>query len=86
MEAEETKSKTTIINNVNIKSNPFTTVLGIVITLVAIGMLVVPMFLETKTIVPYYIIGITGAVGIFLVFAPDKLIGILSKVIDKKTE
>ena len=77
---------TTIINNISVKKNPYTTIFGIVIILVSIGVIIAPIFITEKTSLPTWSGWALLGIGILLLFAPDKLIGGLGKLADKKSD
>jgi ABC-type Na+ efflux pump permease subunit len=84
-----------IVNNVNPKRNPFTTVIGTLFLLVSLMMVmvkyIVPSFVELKQAVPYegWHILIVVLVGVFLIFMNDnyfaRIFSRVDQVAAKKT-
>lgn len=74
------------IKNVNPKSNPVTTFLGLFLIVITIGMFVVPLFYEVKEDLNYWIPGSIGIVGLALLLVPDDLSGALKKLINRKSD
>lgn len=88
--------KNPVISTTNIKGSPITTVMGILISLIGIGIvlvvLVIPNFYDPKSdsvISPIWevIIGLGMMVGgIVLILAPDKFVGIATKYGERKAD
>lgn len=68
-----------IKENTSIKKNPYTTVIGYILMLVATALFVIPYFMDLKQEVDSFKLTVLGAIGLFLVLSPDKLIGIIEK-------
>lgn len=66
-------------DNTSIKKNPYTTVIGYVLILVAIALFVIPYFMDLKQDVDSFKLAVLGAIGLLLILAPDRLIGIIEK-------
>jgi hypothetical protein len=66
-------------DNTNIKKNPYTTVIGLILILAAVALFVIPYFMNLKQEVDSFKLVVLGAIGLLLVLAPDKLIGIIEK-------
>ena len=69
----------TLKDNASIKKNPITTVIGLILILISIGLFVAPYFFELKQVVESLEIAVIGGVGLLLVLAPDKLVSIIQK-------
>lgn len=75
-----------MIKNINIKENPVTTILGVILLLVGIGIFIIPLFIVLKAEVVIYIpIGIS-IIGLCLLLIPDDLKGALSKLVNRKAD
>lgn len=77
---------TNITNNISVKTNPFTTIFGIVFMLIGIAVIILPIFYTVKTAIPVWTGWALSGLGLILLFAPDKLIGGLGKLVDRKSE
>lgn len=86
MENKDTTTNNNITNNISIKTNPFTTIFGIVFMLVGIGVIVLPIFYTAKTDIPEWTGWALSGLGLILLFAPDKLINGLGKIVDRKSD
>jgi hypothetical protein len=75
-----------MINNLNPKMNPVTTLLGLLLIVISVGMLIVPIFYEVKESLSYWIPGSIGIVGLCLLLIPDDLKGALKKLVNRKSE
>lgn len=71
------------MKNLNLKENPITTILGLLLTLISAAMFVIPMFYEVVDLPENYVRGGIGVVGILLLLSPDTLLGIIKKKTDK---
>jgi hypothetical protein len=76
--------KRSIRDNANLKKNPITTIIGIIITFVAVSLYVIPYFYLPKSEIVIWVPAAMGMVGIFLIISPDDLIWLTKKVIDKR--
>ncbi len=73
------------MKNANFKNNRITTIAGILFLSITLMMFIAPVFWEVKkdfTENYWYPVG-TFTVGLFLVMAPDRLLGIGSRAADK---
>ena len=75
-----------MINNINPKTNPVTTFLGVFLMVISIGMLIVPMFYEVKETLDWWLPATIGVVGLSLLLIPDDLKGGLKKLINRKSD
>ena len=75
-----------MINNINPLKNPFTTITGIVLIFISLGMFISPMFIEIKESVDVSVASGIGIVGLALVLVPDDLKGGLVKLIGRKSD
>lgn len=73
-----------MINNINPLKNPVTTVLGMLLLVIAIGMFIVPMFYEVKEQLNYWIPTGIGLLGICFLLIPDAVISALRALVAKK--
>ena len=78
--------KNTIVNNISVTKNPFTTIFGGLFIILGIGLIIIPAFMVEKTPIPVWSGWALAGIGILLLFAPDKLIGGLGKLVDKKSQ
>jgi hypothetical protein len=69
-------------DNMSVKKNPITGILGIILTLVGTALYVIPYFYDTKSEPNIWVPAGIGAVGLLLILSPDSLVNI----IQKKTE
>jgi hypothetical protein len=77
-----------MLENANPKTNPITTILGIVMCTIALCMWVAPMFVTLKKDISdswYIPTGILMA-GLLLIIAPDKVGAAISKFMDKEAD
>lgn len=74
------------MNNINPKLNPITTIAGIILLTISLGMFTAPMFVEIKQQLNYWIPGSIGIVGLCLLLIPDDLKGALRNFITKKSD
>ena len=72
-----------MIDNVNPKQNPITTIIGGVLIIVSLILFIVPVFVETVEEVNWYMPTGIGVVGILLLLSPDTLLGIIKAKSDK---
>lgn len=68
-----------LTENASIKKNPYTTVIGFIMILAAVALFIIPYFMDLKQEVDSFKLTVLGAIGLLLVLAPDKLIGIIEK-------
>jgi hypothetical protein len=65
--------------NTSIKKNPYTTIIGYLLMLISVALFVIPYFMDLKQEVDSFKLAVLGAIGLFLVLSPDKLIGIIER-------
>lgn len=73
-----------MINNINPLKNPVTTLLGMLLLVIAIGMFIVPMFYEVKETLNYWIPTGIGLLGICFLLVPDAVVSALRALVAKK--
>lgn len=75
-----------MIENVNIKQNPFTTIIGTILFLIGLITLLLPMFIELREDLPMIVKWLFLGAGFGLLLAPDTIIKVFVKVADKKSD
>lgn len=74
------------MKNINPKTNPVTTYIGIIFLLVALAIFTLPMFIQVKEQQPLWIPSSIGLLGLCLLLIPDDIRGALRKIISRKSE
>ena len=69
--------------NISIKNNPWSTTLGLLAALIGLTLFTLPYFVELKEPIQWYQPAGCFGIGILLLLAPDKLLGIIQKQSDK---
>lgn len=73
-----------MVKNINPFKNPVTTLLGMLLLVIAIGMFIVPMFYEVKETLNYWIPTGIGLLGICFLLIPDAVVSALRALVAKK--
>ena len=68
-----------IKENISLKKNPITGVLGIILTLVGIALYVIPYFYVPKSDPNMWVPAAIAATGLILLLSPDELVSIIKK-------
>lgn len=71
------------MKHISFKNSPYTTVLGLIVTLIGLTLFTLPYFVELQEPVEWYQAAGCFAVGITLLLSPDTLLGIIKKRSDK---
>jgi multidrug efflux pump subunit AcrB len=76
------------MKNVNLKKDPITTILGMLLVLAAVLVVLAPAFVDVKKdfTAMWWIPAIIGGVGVLLMLSPDTIVRGANKGIDKYTE
>ena len=64
---------------ISFKNNPYTTILGLIVTLIGLALFTLPYFIELQENVEWYQSAGCFAIGILLLLSPDTLLGIIKK-------
>jgi len=67
------------MKHISFKNNPYTTILGLIVTLIGLALFTLPYFVELQESVEWYQSAGCFAVGILLLLSPDTLLGIIKK-------
>jgi hypothetical protein len=68
-----------IKENASIKKNPVTSIIGLILIVIATGLFTIPYFYDLKQEVDSTKLLGMGAIGLLLVLAPDELLGIIKR-------
>jgi hypothetical protein len=74
-----------VASNLNPKSNPITTIFGAILFIIGLTLLLMPLILTPRAVLPTYVIWIFLVVGFGLILAPDSILTVFTKVVNKKS-
>lgn len=75
-----------MIKNADPKKNPVTTIVGIVLFVIGLGTILMPLWAQPRQDLAEWTKYLFLAAGFGLILAPDKILYVFSKVIDKKSD
>lgn len=77
-----------LTDNINPKKNPYTSNLGMIMTIIALLMFTAPLFVELKKDMYslWYVPTSIGLIGLLLLLSPDTLISLIVKLFERKTQ
>lgn len=75
-----------VANNLNPKSNPITTIFGAILFVIGLALLLMPLFVAPKAVLPTYATWIFLVVGFGLILVPDSILTVFTKVVNKKSD
>lgn len=73
-----------IRKNCSVKTNPLTTVLGLLFVFVALALFIVPVFYEVKSSTEWFVPASIGILGLVLIGSPDTVFDSLSNLVKRK--
>lgn len=74
------------IENLNPKTNPKTSIIGGLLFTIGLALILMPLFYEAKEKSPEYVNWIFLVSGFGLLLAPDTILDVFTKVVNKKSD
>jgi uncharacterized membrane protein YkgB len=74
------------IKNIDPKTNPKTTIIGGILFIIGLALLLMPLFATPRAELPDYVKWIFLVAGFGLLLAPDTILAVFTKVVNKKSD